>query len=363
MGIAIPNISIPDLFRGDAFSAVTLTAHVTSTPYTPNTLGAFGDRLYMARGISTTTAAVGMMDGKLDIIEASPRGAPVESVQDHPKRKILPVPSVRLAKQDHVNAGEVQNALAMSALTGQPQLETLSGLIKERLEGPFGLRQQIELTHEYHRLGGVKGVVLDKDGSELFNWYQVFGLTPPAPIQTNFGALTADGGAFEVKCTEMVRGMTVALEGLPVFGMVPVALCGDNYFDKLYSNKEVKADRRNRDQGRGAADVFGETKAFKSIEFGGIIWANYRGTSDGKVGIHTDEARLFPLGVPGLFQHIFTPPDLVGWATITGLPIYAYMPPEEQTIRRATVEVQSDPIPLCLRPNALFRLTHETTPA
>lgn len=344
---------LPNVFTGDAFSAVTLTSKTNNVPYTPQLLGSMG--LYTVDGVRTTDIAVGERNGALEVIKTSPRGAPPDQM-DKSKQTIRKATVSHIAIEGHVSADEVQNAMQDAQLSGQPELQTAEGLIQDVLSGPFGLRARIELTHEYHRLGGIKGIVLDKDGTELYNWYDFFGISALADHNTNFGSLTVDGGTFEVECTKLKRDMLRELEGLPVTMMRPVVLCGDNYFDQVYSNKEVKAARKNRDSGRDS-DVFGENKAFSAIDYGGITFANYRGTKDGDVGIDTDEGRLFPMGVPGLFQMIFGPPDIMGMTNMKGLPVHSYMPPESQTSRRATVEAQSNPLTLCVRPRALRRLT------
>jgi len=344
---------IPNVFTGDAFSAITLTTQINNVPYSPQLLGSIG--LYAVDGVRTTDIAVMQRNGALEIIQTSERGSPPQQ-SDIPKRDIRKATVAHIVKEAYVNADEVQNAFADGMVNGTAQLATAQGLIEDRLNGPFGLRAQLELTHEYHRLGGIQGIVLDADDTVLYNWFDFFGINALADHNTNFGALTADGAAFEVECTAIVRDMVRELEGLPVTSLVPVTLCGDNYFDQVYSNKEVKAARKTRDTGRDS-DVFSENKAFKSFEYGGINWVNYRGTKDGKVGIGADEARLFAMGVPGLFQMLFGPPDIMGQTNSKGLPVHAIMPPERQTIRRAVVEAQSNPLTLCVRPRSLRRLT------
>lgn len=354
-GINTGQFEMANVFTGDAFSALTLTTQINNVPYSPQFLGSLGDRLFAVDGVRTTDISIAERDGTLEIVQTSERGSPPEQ-SDHPKRNMRKASVVHLALEAQVNADEVQNAVADALLTGTPQLQAAEGLIEDRLNGPFGLRSRLELTHEYHRLGGIQGIVLDKNGDELFDWYDYFGIAALTAHNTNFGALTADGGAFEVECTQIKREMLLELEGLPVASMIPVVLCGDNYYDQVYSNKEVKAARKNRDTGR-ESDVFGSNKAFSTIEFGGILWANYRGTKDGAVGINTDKGRLFPLGVPGLFQMLFGPPDIMGMTNMKGLPVHAFMPPERQTSRRAVVEAQSNPITICCKPRALRELT------
>ncbi|TXH34058.1 MAG: major capsid protein [Rhodospirillaceae bacterium] len=344
---------IPNIFTGNAFSAVTLTTMINNVPYAPNFLGSIG--LFAADGVRTTDVGILARNGALEIVNTSERGSSPEKI-DHAKRDTRKATASHIAIEASVYADEVQNAFADGMVSGQPELETAQGLIDDRLNGPFGLRARIELTHEYHRLGGIQGIVLDKDGSTLYNWYNFFGIAPLAAAETNFGTLTADKGTFEVQCNQLVREMLKELEGLPVTTMAPIALCGDNYYDQIYSNKEVKAARATSDTGR-ESDVFKEIKAFSHFYYGGITWINYRGTKDGTVGINIDEGRLLPMGVPGLFQMLFSPPDINGMTNMKGLPVHAFMPPESQTSRMAVVEAQSNPLTLCLRPRALRRLT------
>ncbi|MFP5515463.1 MAG: major capsid protein [Alphaproteobacteria bacterium] len=353
MGISMPNMTFANVFTGNAFSAVTLTTNINNVPFTPNLLGDLG--LYYVDGVRTTDIAINERGGKLEIIKTSPRGAPPETTT-HAKSKMRKATAVHIAVEDTVTADEAQDAINSASMMGQPQLQAANDLLQERMEGPIGLRQRIELTHEYHRMGGIQGIVVDQDGSELYNWYDFFGLPTPDPININFGALTADGGVFEVKCTEIKRTLKRALGGLPITTMRPVVLCGDNYFDQVYSNKETKAARKNRDTGR-ENDVFTRNMAFDSFIYGGVTWINYQGTDDGKVGIDKDVGRLFPFGVPGLFQQLFAPPDIYGMTSVKGMPVFAYMPPEKQTSKQATIEAQSNPLTLCLRPGALIEMT------
>lgn len=261
--------NILNLFDGDAFSIVNLTAAIQNVPYAPHLLGDMG--LFNAEGSPTTDIAVEIENGTLTVIPTSPRGSAPAQVTGT-RRKVRKVETAHIAKESVVYADQVQNVRAFG--TTAPQ--NVEALVMARVNGPFGLRAQIELTHEYHRLGAIDGVVLDADGvTELHDWYSFFGETRPATVDVDFGALTADGSEFETECTGLVRTITKELGGLVLTNMQPVALCGDNFFDKVFGNKEVKAARKNRDTGKDG-DVFGASKAFQRVTYGGISWANYR---------------------------------------------------------------------------------------
>lgn len=351
-------LEMADVFAGNKFTAVSLTGQVNKVPYTPHLLGSIPG-LFEADGIRTTDLDLTESNGQITIIGTTPRGAPAEQ-KGNPKRVARKVGTVRLARERHVSADEVQNVLASQTVPGMEQFQTAEALIAERFEGPEGLRVEMELTHEFHRLGAVKGIVYDADGvTELYNWYSFFGISALADFSVNFGSLSADGAGFEMALAGVKRECLKELNGFATTNMKLMVLCGDNYFDKVYSNKEVKAARKNRDAGRDN-DSFVRNFAYDSIEYGNFTFVNYRGNDSGSVGIHTDEGRLVPVGVPGLFPVRFAPPDVLGFSNTKGLPVYALMRPEKQTSSHATVEAQSNLVTICRAPRALRRFTITT---
>lgn len=347
----MPN-PILNLFDGDAFGIVSLTAKVQNVPFTPHLLGDMG--LFFAQGSETTDIAVEIENGTLTVIPTSPRGAP-PSQSVNTKRKIKKAETAHIAREAAIYADQVQNVRAF----GANQLQTLEGLVMNRVEGPFGLRAQIELTHEHHRMGAIDGAVLDADGTTvLWDWFTFFGDTRPDTVDVDFASFTAADALFEQQSTGLVRTITKELNGLVTTSMTPVALCGDNFFDKVYGNKEVKAARKDRDRRERDPkdDVFGKSKAFTRLTYGGITYANYRGTDDGVVSVPTNEARLFPAGVPGLFQVHYAPADTWDAANTPGLPVYLLQRRERQTESARVFEMQSNPLHLCIKPKALRRL-------
>lgn len=333
-----------DIFNQDAFSAVSLTGIIVKTPYIPQFLG--GMDIFQADGIYTTDIAIEELNGTLTVIATSPRGAPPEQ-SSNPKRKLRKFSTVRLAREGTVNADQVQNVRAMGSET---ELQTVQGLINDRFNGPFGLRAAMELTHEHHRLGGIQGKVLDADGATvLFDWYSEFGVSEPGEVDLDLDNPNPAEGALLKKCQAAKRSAIDALGGLPTARMELVALCGDNLFDDLVTHKEVRDVWKVAQQGAALA----ENRAYDQLRYGGITWVNYRGSTGGGVGIGSDKARLFPRGVPGLFQMLFAPADTFEFVNTKGLPVYAMMPKERQTSRAAVVEVQSNPLTICTRPLAL----------
>ncbi len=89
------------------------------------------------------------------------------------------------------------------------------------------------------------------------------------------------------------------------------------------------------------------------FEFGGIVWENYRGQVGTEVFIEPDEARFFPVCVPGLFQSVYAPADYVETVNLLGRRLYAkqWVPPNG---KRAEMETQMNALQICTRPACLL---------
>jgi hypothetical protein len=94
--------------------------------------------------------------------------------------------------------------------------------------------------------------------------------------------------------------------------------------------------------------------SYGSFEFGGITWENYRGYVGSQAFIDPDKCYLFPLGVPNLFKTFFGPADYIETVNRQGQRMYAkqYPMPNDKGI---FMEVQTNPLNVCTRPNALLK--------
>ncbi len=163
-----------------------------------------------------------------------------------------------------------------------------------RMVGPTGLRNNIRYTQEYHKLAAIQGLLLDSNGSVLFNWFNEFGIVQPTEVVFNFAnlqsAYVSSGiAALRPLCNQIVRNMKRAGQGAWLEGRSrAVALCGDAFFDALISNPEVRSTYLNWMQ----AQELRQNLAFEVFNWGGIDWVNYRGSDDtiGLVGTTTSSS-------------------------------------------------------------------------
>lgn len=342
-----------DIFNGDAFSTASMTSYVNeNVPYAPGYLGSLG--LFIGEGVYDKVVAFDDLNGALKLIQSTPRGAaPSRSVSEKASTRYLE--TVRFAREAVVTADQIKGVRVPGTAN---MLQTAERLIYRRVEGPTGIRAELAMTLEHLYLGAVDGQVYDADGTTvLWDYFSTYGVSRPATVNVPFGTFNADEALFDTLCLNIKREVTKALNGFNLASMMIVALCGDNFFDAVRGNKEVVAARKAGLTGvTKAPELFASQKAFSSFQYADIVWVNYRGSDDGKVAVPTNEARLFALGVPGLFKTFFAPGDT--WDTIEGegLPVYMLQRQERQTSSQRAFEVQSNPLPLCLRPLHLRRL-------
>ncbi|MGX9963161.1 major capsid protein [Roseomonas sp. F4] len=338
-------MTIMNLFRTDAFSALELTSYVDRYPYAPTGLGSLG--VFEDKPIRTTALAVEERNGQLIIIPTSDRGAPLKQ-RTTEKRKMRYFEVPRLAHADTIRSAELQNIREFGQETVLMQLQTEAA---RRLSGPTGLTMNMEVTWELHRLGAVQGILLDADGSTLFNWFSEFGVAQPAEVAFDLTG-TQTAGTLRKKCAKVVRQMMRAAQGAWTPSTRVQAIVGDDFWDELVAHPDVVQTYVNWN---AAMELRGGT-AFQSMPFGGIDWMNYRGTDDNTtIAVPADKAKFFPVGAPGVFERALAPGESFDWVNTPGKPIYIQPIIDRDRNAEFTMEAYSYPLHICTRPGMLQR--------
>jgi hypothetical protein len=73
--------------------------------------------------------------------------------------------------------------------------------------------------------------------------------------------------------------------------------------------------------------------------------------------VDRNEAYFFPLGTPNLFKTFFARADYIETINTLGLPRYAKAIPSDNN-KSVRLEMQTNPLSLCLRPRALIKGLH-----
>jgi Phage major capsid protein E len=308
-----------DIFSSSAFSMVALTDAINQMPFVPGRIGQLG--LFREQGVSTTSVMIEEREGNLTLVETTSRGAPaVQHVANKRKARSLSVPHIAL--EDTILADEVQNVRAFGS---ENLLEGVQNVVNQRLSE---MASKIDATLEHLRIGAIKGLILDADGSAvIYDLFTEFGVTAYTEVDFDLDNASPAPGAVKKKCHDIRRKIEDEL------GVVPYdhihAMCGPDFFDDLITHPEV--------------------------EKAGILLEEYRGKVGSVDFTDASKAYFFPVGVPGLFRQYNAPADFVETANTIGLPRYAKQAVDQQFARWVMLHVQSNPLPICTRPRVLMK--------
>lgn len=329
-------MSILDVFNSDAFAVVPLTDTINKIKFVPSRIRQMG--LFDEQGIATTTAGIEEQSGALSLISPTPRGGPGVTL-DKERRKLRSILIPHFEINDAIMAEEVQGVRQWGT---ESQTQTVQGRVAERMARHS---QDLEYTHEYSRIGAIKGTVTYADATTL-NLFTLFDVSAQTEVDFDLDNASPASGALRLKAASVVRTITTALDGQMIGGVH--AFCGDTFYDNLIAHPEV----RDTYLGWAQAEELRTGYAYGAFPFGGIMWENYRGAVGGTAFVHTDKAHIFPVGVPGLFKTFYAPADYVETVNTIGQRLYAkqYRMLNDKGIH---FDTQSNALHICMRPNAL----------
>ncbi len=212
------------------------------------------------------------------------------------------------------------------------------------------LRSFHEATLEHLRIGAVKGIIYDSDGSSvLYNLFTEFGVSQQTQ---NFAFSTTTLDVRSI-CILVLRAIESELGGSTYSGAR--ALCSSGFFDSLVGHDLVKESFRYQEGQVLRSDLR------RGFQFGGITFEEYRGSVGGVDFIPANTAYVIPEDVlteqGPLFQTWFAPADFEESVNTIGLPLYAKQARDPEFQRWVKVHSQSNPLPICLRPRAVIKLT------
>ena len=336
-----------DVFNQDAFGVLSLTDAINKIPFVPGRAGQLID--WAERGVTSTSIMIEEVDGVLKLLNPTPRGGAGETkAKDKRRARSLLIPHYQ--HDDGVNADEVQGVRAFGSET---EVQSVMGLVNQRLADAVQL--VLDPTLEFQRLGAVKGLILNADGSTLYNLFTEFGVSQEAEIDFNLDAASPGPGVLRKACAGAVRKLSDNLGGVGYGGVH--AFCGDDFFDALLSHPEVIDSYKGTPMAQVLRDGYvypNGNKVYGAFEFGGIVWENYRGKNGADPMVAIDKCHIFPVGVPGLFRTVYAPADYIETVNTLGLPRYSKQWPSANG-KRVEMESQSNPLSYCTRPKVLLK--------
>jgi hypothetical protein len=332
-----------DAFNDRAFSMVSLTAAVDQVDYVPSLLGSLG--IFEDEPVYTRDIAVEKRGRQLKLIPTSPLGAPPRE-EDRDGRNIRSFRTTRLADSFTMYAYEIEGIRAFGT---ESEFESLQVEYASRMGK---VRGNMELTHEFHRLGALQGKLLDADGvTVIYNYFTEFGISEPSATSFELDVATTNVWGL---CQAVKRSVQRAAKGLFTPATKVHAIAGDAFYDALVSHPNVEKFYLQWQ----AAQVLRETQAFETFEFGGIVWHNYRGTDDNStVAVPTDQAKFFPVGAKDVFKKAMAPAEFGPFVNTRGQDTYAINVVDKDRQAWTKGELYSYPLYICTCPDVLQKAT------
>lgn len=334
-----------DIFNNDAFSTRELSDSINVIP---NRYGRTAElNIFPAKSVRDPKVWIEYKNGVLNLLPTKERGAP-GSVGKSGKRQGRSFDILHIPHDESVKADDVQGIRAFGSET---ELMGVMDLVNEKL---VDARAKHDITLEHLRMGALKGVILDADGSTLLNLFTEFGITEKA---VNFDF--AGTGDPQLKSLEVVRHMEDNLLGDVMTSAR--ALCSPEFFDGLVSKTEV---RRAWDNWQGQSNMLGLDPR-RGFMWQGILYEEYRGvatalnednTTTARKFIPAGEARFYPEGTMSSFATYFAPADFMETVNTPGQPFYAKTKVMDYD-KGVEIHTQSNPLPMCLRPALLVKGT------
>ncbi|MDE1465928.1 major capsid protein [Spartinivicinus poritis] len=317
----------------EAFSVQGLTLAINKAVSTPGRIRQLG--WFSEEGINTLSINIEFRNQSLILVPTQVRGAPGVSL-DREKRSRLPFNIVHLPMEGAVLADEV---LGVRAFGSENTLDQIQRLFNRELER---MRQSFEVTHEFQRLGAIKGKILDADGvtvlEDLFDRFKI----QPNKMTLDF---TKD---LRTQCMDIKRASEKE-QGAIKASRYRV-LMGSNVTNELLKNDDFKKAYERWQDGQALRDDMR-----MNINFGGLIWEECESEFNSQVFIGPDDAIVVPEGLPGLFRSYYGPANYMETVNTRGLPYYAKRKAMDYD-KGVMFEAQSNPLHLCTNPRVIIHV-------
>ncbi len=333
--------TVLDVFNNSAFSLVEMTKAINVIPSQYGLLNEMG--VFKEKGVQTTSISVEKKNGVLNILSASERGGS-GTLNKSGKRELISFDIPHFDHYDSVKAADIQG---IRKFDSSSELENVQDVVLDRLRE---MKAKHEITLEYMRCGALQGKVMDGDGTIIANLFDKFDITQKTQ-NFAFGTTTTDVPSL---LRTVKRKVEKDLNGEVMNKLI--CLCSGTWFDSFVSHETVKEAYRMY---QGASPLREDQRA--SFVFQGIEFIEYEGSASNAAGetlrfIPDSEAVFFPAGTMNVFETVFAPADYVETVNTIGMPYYA-----KQDVQRfekgVDIETQSNPLPICKRPDLLVKAT------
>lgn len=266
-------------------------------------------------------------------------------------RKIHTFAIPHFPEQDAIYPQDLQNKRAY----GSPNdAETLAAVRMRKMEK---IRRDYALTLEKARIQMLTaGTIYAPSGTVSQNFFTEFAVSQKS-IDFVFGTATTN---IIGKAEEGIAHIQDNLKGENYTGQV--AICSPKFFSALVNHATTKTAYTYYTTS-GAQQILrerlgGNVTRYRTFDFAGIIWIEYRGGTDAGQFITDGDAVLVPQGTDA-FKTYFSPANRFGLTNTLGEPVYLF---ETQDAKGTCIELEAESnfASALLKPLLAVKLTSST---
>lgn len=339
------------------FTAIDLTSMVDVMP---NQWGLLGDMgMFPEEGADSTIVEIDYRDGYVSVMAPANRGTiPQADSGDQEAGLFFKIP--HFPGIDLITPRDLENRWAFVRGDGQPRRRrTLEDEVNRRIQK---IKMRHDVTKEYLRVGAVGGNLLDRNGNTIYNLFTAFSIT-----QEVFEFIFSNPN-FNVRefTYEVARYIELNLHGDVSDGVT--ALVAPEFFEALTEHPNVKSFFLQNPTAPGFQGDLRKGFMFGAIKFieynaqfptqplGGILQQQTQGMGGVTRMIPASTGYAFPAGTRDSFRAYNAPIDTVSGVSKEGISLF--ISPEVLKHQKG-VELyhESNPLPICRRPNVLCQLT------
>lgn len=330
------------------YTATDLTEQINRIPNSYGLLRAMG-LFGLGTSMISTIVELTIEDGVLRVLPAKDRGGPgTPGERETGKKVFLEIP--HFPDLDLITPQDIQNLMVIQARTKRPA--TVDDELAKRLKV---IRNNHDITLEYLRMGALKGLILDGNGTTLYDLYDVFDIDK---VTVDF-VLGTEATDIISKCDEVFQSVATNLKG-ETMSRVEM-LVDSTFFNKLIQHPNVSKYWTSNQQGVAALAQMERTQLGgqwgRIFDFQNILFREYYGaapTRDGggnKVStpfLAANYGVAYPGGTQSMFETFFAPADDIRFVNTPGQDIYIS---PEVLKHGAGIELksQSNPLAICKR--------------
>lgn len=287
--------------------------------------------------------------GTLKLIQTEANGGPgVVNKSDKRKTRFFKVP--RIVKDGGVEPEDIDRIRVYGGMAPKMWAQHIAETLGD-------IQEEHYLTHAWHRVGAIKGQVLDADGSVLHDSFSEFQIT-----KKTLGFVLATAGTnVREKCVEVSRLVEDGLMGDTMSGVTVyaspefmAALVAHPKVEAIYANWQAAQERLGGDYRSGF--VIG---GLKFVEVAHKVDSGLVDAQSAPIlrrYVEAGKAHAVPMGTSRTFRRFVAPGNFNDTVNKRGQLFYGRM--ESRRFGRGyDMHTQSNVLTMCLRPGTLVELS------